>query len=227
MPRATRVLKASERGSANVLDTLILPYAQRQAQKGFLFGLRGTCVELDLPEPVRLRTDDALVLDDGGLVEVVAEPEPLIEARAENIQALARLAWHLGDRHVAVQVLERRLRVRREQAVEDLLAALGAKLVPIEAPFEPEGGAYDGAGHAHHGHEHAQNHDARDEHRHGHHEHGHAHHEHGHEHHAHGHSHSPEQHHHHDADGHHHDHHHRHDDDHHHGEPHSHERKPG
>ena len=114
MPRATRVLKASERGSANVLDTLILPYAQRQAQKGFLFGLRGTCVELDLPEPVRLRTDDSLVLDDGGLVEVVAAPEPLIEVRVEDMPALARLAWHLGDRHVPVQVLANRIRVRRD-----------------------------------------------------------------------------------------------------------------
>ena len=87
-----------------VVDTLILPYAQRQAQKGFLFGVKGTCVELDFAEPVRLRTDDALVLDDGGLVEVVAEPEPLIEARAADLPALARLAWHLGDRHVPVQV---------------------------------------------------------------------------------------------------------------------------
>ena len=77
MPRATRVLTAAERKDAPVLDTLILPHAQRQAQKGFLFGTKGTCVELDFTEPVRLRTDDALVLDDGGLVEVVAEPEPL------------------------------------------------------------------------------------------------------------------------------------------------------
>jgi urease accessory protein len=171
MPRATRVLKASERGSGAVLDTLILPYAQRQAQKGFLFGIKGTCVELDLAEPVRLKTDDALLLDDGGLVEVVAEPEPLIEARAENTKALARLAWHLGDRHVPVQVLERRLRVRREPAVEDLLAMLGAKLVPIEAPFEPEGGAYEHAqghshGHEHHHHHHHESHGHHHEHHH-------------------------------------------------------------
>ena len=124
------------------VDTLILPYAQRQAQKGFLFGVKGTCVELDLAEPVRLRTDDALVLDDGRLVEVVAEPEPLIEVRAADLPALARLAWHLGDRHVPVQVLERRLRLKRDPAIETLLQSLGAKVVAIEAPFEPEGGAY-------------------------------------------------------------------------------------
>ena len=109
MPRATRVLRAAERRDTSAVDTLILPHAQRQAQKGFLFGVKGICVELDFAEPVRLRTDDALVLDDGGLVEIVAEPEPLIEARAADLPALARLAWHLGDRHVPVQVLERRL----------------------------------------------------------------------------------------------------------------------
>ena len=130
MPRATRVLHAAERQDAAVVDTLILPHAQRQAQKGFLFGVKGTCVELDFAEPVRLRTDDALVLDDGRLVEVVAEPEPLIEARAADLPALARLAWHLGDRHVPVQVLERRLRLERDPAIETLLQASAPRSRP-------------------------------------------------------------------------------------------------
>jgi urease accessory protein len=195
MPRATRVLPAGERRDGAVLDTLILPYAQRQAHKGFLFGVKGTCVELDFAEPIRLRTDDALVLDDGALIEVVAEPEPLIEARAADLAALARLAWHLGDRHVPVQVLERKLRLKRDPAIEALLAGLGAKIVAIEAPFEPEGGAY--AAPADHSHDH-------------HHDHGH---QHGHDHHSHSHSHD----HHHDHGRDHHDHHdHRgHDHDHH------------
>ena len=181
MPRATRVLSASERRDAAVIDTLILPYAQRQAQKGFVFGVKGTCVELDLAEPVRLRTDDALVLEEGGLIEVVAEPEPLIEARAADLPGLARLAWHLGDRHVPVQVLERRLRLKRDPAIEALLTGLGARLVEIEAPFEPEGGAYatsagehqhhDHHAHDHHHHDHDHAHDHH--HEHGHHRHGH------------------------------------------------------
>jgi urease accessory protein len=178
MPRATRVLSAAERHGAAVLDTLILPFAQRQAQKGFVFGVKGTCVELDLPDPVRLRTDDALVLDDGGLVEVVAEPEPLIEARAADLPALARLAWHLGDRHVPVQVLERRLRLKRDPAIEALLEGLGAKIVAIEAPFEPEGGAYATPADAHHhpDHDHPDHHDHDHDHEHPHdHHHGHAH----------------------------------------------------
>jgi urease accessory protein len=172
MPRATRVVHAAERRDAPVIDTLILPHAQRQAQKGFLFGIKGICVELDFAEPVRLRTDDALVLDDGSLVEVVAEPEPLIEVRAADLPSLARLAWHLGDRHVPVQVLERRLRLRRDPAVEALLESLGAKPVAIDAPFEPEGGAYAapaGGHHHHHGHDHGHDHDHDHDHDHHHH----------------------------------------------------------
>jgi len=183
MPRATRILRAAERPDTSAIDTLILPQAQRQAQKGFLFGVKGTCVEIDFAEPVRLRTDDALVLDDGGLIEIVAEPEPLIEARAADLPALARLAWHLGDRHVPVQVLERRLRLKPDPAIETLLQSLGAKVVAIDAPFEPEGGAYDAAV-GDHGHDH-HHHDG-----HHHHDHGHAHgHDHGHHDHAHDHGH--------------------------------------
>jgi urease accessory protein len=202
MPRATRVVPAAERKDAPVLDTLILPHAQRQAQKGFLFGVKGTCVELDFAEPVRLRTDDALVLDDGGVVEVVAEPEPLVEVRAADLPSLARLAWHLGDRHVAVQIFERKLRLKRDPAIEAMLASLGAKVAAIEAPFEPEGGAYEAAAGGHH-HDHGHDH---------HHDHGHEHHH--HDDHAHGHEHH-----------HVHDEHCQHDHDHHHG--HSHDHKQG
>ena len=164
------------------MDTLILPYAQRQVKQGFVFGLKGTCVEIDLAEPARLRTDDVLVLEDGALVEIIAEAEPLMEVRAADLPALARLAWHLGDRHVPIQVLERRLRLRSDSAIKALLESLGAKVAMIDAPFEPEGGAYG----AHGGHEH--HHDHRHHHDHGHHHH---HHDgdHGHDHHHGGHHH--------------------------------------
>ncbi len=186
MPRATSVQPAAHRKGGTVVDTLILPYAQRQVKQGFLFGVKGICVEIDLAEPARLRTDDALVLDNGELVEVVAEAEPLIEVRAPDLAALARLAWHLGDRHVPVQILERRLRLARDPAIETLLESLGAKVAMIDAPFEPEGGAYEAAQeHGHHDHHH-----------------GHDHHDHSHDHHHHG-------------DGHDHDHDHHHDHGHH------------
>lgn len=205
MPRATSVQPAAQRQSGavtgTIIDTLILTHAQRQAKQGFAFGVKGICVEFDFPEHVRLRTDDALVLDDGSLVEIVAEAEPLIEARAADLPALARLAWHLGDRHVPVQILEKRLRMQRDPAIEELLAALGAKVIAIDAPFEPEGGAYDAQPHDHHDHSHHHGHDHHDHsHDHAHHAHDHKHgdacgcghdhaHDHGHDHHGHHHGH--------------------------------------
>lgn len=158
--RATRVLQPAERQNRPVADTVILDYAQRSAQKITVTGVKGGCFAIDLAQATRLRTDDALLLDDGSLVEVVAAPEPLIEARAADLAQLARLAWHLGDRHVPAQLFANRIRVRAEGAVEELLKTLGAKLARIEAPFEPEGGAYESA-HAHdhhHGHAHGHHH---------------------------------------------------------------------
>ena len=177
MTRATRVLNPAERGGRAVVDTVILDYAQRSARKITVTGIKGGRFEIELAQTARLRTDDLLLLDDGGLVEVVAAPEPLIEARAADLAALARLAWHLGDRHVPAQLFANRVRVRAEPAVEGLLKALGAKLSHIEAPFEPEGGAYEAA----HDHAHAQGHDHGHDHAHDYH-HGHAHGRHHHDH---------------------------------------------
>jgi urease accessory protein len=162
MPRAIRVVDASHGHERPIADTVILEFAQRSG-KASVTGVKGTAIDIDLHEPARLRTDDLLLLDDGSLVEVVAAAEPLIEARAADLAALARLAWHLGDRHVPVQVLPNRIRAKRDAGIEALLASLGAKVVVIEAPFEPEGGAYEssrGHGHDHdHAHGHGHHHD--------------------------------------------------------------------
>jgi urease accessory protein len=169
--RATRVLKPAERSGRTVADTVLLDYAQRSAGAVTATGLKGGHYEIALAQPTRLRTDDALLLEDDSLLEVVAAPEPLIEARAAAVADLARLAWHLGDRHIPVQMLPNRIRARREPAVENLLAALGAKVTMIEAPFEPEGGAYESQVHdlAHdlaHDHDHDQAHGHDDGHHH-------------------------------------------------------------
>ena len=171
MPRALRVLAPAERHGRPIIDTVILGYAARSAPRGTVSGVKGGAYEIALAEPRRLATDDLLELDDGRLVEVVAAAEPLLEARAADLASLARLAWQLGDRHVPVQVLNNRIRVQRSGEAEALLAALGAKVTPIEAPFEPEGGAYSShaRGHAHRDHDLAHEH-------HGHsHDHGHHH----------------------------------------------------
>jgi len=160
MPRATKVVCPAERGNRPVTDTVLLDYVQRSTQAITVTGLKGGRFDIALDQATRLRTDDALLLEDGSLVEVVAAPEPLIEARAGDVAGLARLAWHLGDRHVPVQMLPNRIRARHEPSIETLLKSLGAKLTRIEAPFEPEGGAYesvhahDHSHHHHHGHHH-------------------------------------------------------------------------
>jgi len=163
MPRAIRVLPAVQRQGRVVADVVLLNYAQRSTQTLTVTGEKGRCFDIALARPERLRTDDLLELDDGSLVEVVAAPEPLIEARAADLAALARLAWQLGDRHVPVQILPNRIRVQRAADIEALLVALGAGLTMIEAPFDPEGGAYalsDGHSHDHaHGHPHGHAHD--------------------------------------------------------------------
>jgi len=188
MPLATKLIPASARtteAAARVVDTLILPYTQRTTQRGFVFGTGGTCVELSFEEPVCLHTDDALLLDDGALVEVVAEPEPLLELRVEDPVKLARLAWHFGDNHIPVEIKKNRLRLQRNPELEAALTASGLKLTTIEAPFDPEGDAPHAGDHHHHHdhhhHDHGHHHHAHDHH----HDHGHEHHHHGHEHHDH------------------------------------------
>jgi urease accessory protein len=150
MPRAVRILAARDRRDASV-DTLILDADQRRVQRGRVVGERGTCVEFDLPAPIVLRTDDTILLDDGSMVEVVARAESLWEIRADVV-SLARLAWMLGDRHVQIEILANRIRLRRDPTLEPLLATAGAALAAIDAPFEPEGGAYTPSAAEHHHH---------------------------------------------------------------------------
>jgi urease accessory protein len=156
MLRVVRVVGSAQSDAARHIDSVILGPGQRRLQSAHLTGVKGTHIGLMLPEPVMLRMGDAFELDDGSFVDVVIEPEPLIEVRGSDLTHLARLAWHLGDRHAPVQVMGNRLRLRRDAALETMLAALGARLTPIEAPFDPEGGAY--ATHAHHDHAHGHRH---------------------------------------------------------------------
>ncbi len=174
MLRVVRVVHSAS-ASGRQIDSIILKPGERRLQTGHFVGVNGTQIGAMLPEPVVLRNGDALELDDGSVVDVVIEPEPLIEIRGNDLTHLARLAWHLGDRHVPVQIFANRVRMRPDDALETMLKGLGARLAPIEAPFDPEGGAY--AHHARHGHDHdpAHRHDHGHEH---HHPHSHSHHHH-------------------------------------------------
>lgn len=140
-------------------DTIVLDWDERQRRRIVMRGVRGLQFTLDLEQPAALRSGDALALEDGRLVEILAAPEPLVEIRARHKRDVARIAWHLGNRHLPTQILGERLRIRRDHVIEDMLRGLGARLTPIEAPFDPEGGAYAGEGHGHHhGHGHGHPH---------------------------------------------------------------------
>ncbi len=137
-------------------DSIVLAYDDRHRRRMTMTGTRGSEFLLDLPEATFLRGGDALVLEDGRLIEVVSAAEPLLEIRCADSLHLARIAWHLGNRHVPAQLLSNAVRIRRDHVIAEMVARLGARVVAIEAPFDPEGGAYDGATghHDHHGHSH-------------------------------------------------------------------------
>ena len=173
--------------SGEPADTVVLDYDERYRRRFAMTGVRGLGFLLDLPEAVMLRAGDGLKLDDGGIVEVVAAPEPLAEIRAADSAALTRVAWHLGNRHLPTELTKRSLRIRRDPVIEEMARGLGALVVAIEAPFNPEGGAYVRAAGGHdddhdHDHGHAHDHDHRHDHGHDRHDHGHDDHDHGHDH---------------------------------------------
>jgi urease accessory protein len=189
MIRAIEV-KPQHRWTEAPADTVVLDFDDRHRRRMAMTGTRGLAFLLDLEKAVALRGGDALVLEDGRLVEVVAAPEPLIEIKGADPHHLIRLAWHLGNRHLPTQLMPKALRIRRDHVIEAMVRGLGARVVEIEAPFDPEGGAYAG-GHDHgretHTHYHAHAHDDGHHHDHDHHHH---HDDHGGDEHHHGHSHA-------------------------------------
>ena len=146
MIRATKV-RAHHRWTEPPADTVVLGFDDRHRRRMAMTGTRGLEFLLDLENAVALRGGDALVLDDGRLIEVVAAPEPLLEIRGNDPHHLVRVAWHLGNRHLPTQIMAKGLRIRRDHVIEAMVKGLGARVIEIEAPFDPEGGAYAGDGH--------------------------------------------------------------------------------
>jgi urease accessory protein len=140
--RATTIVVAGQWNGASSVDRVVLDADERQCRRTVLTCENGTRFLLDLPNPTMLRDGDGLVLDDGSIVRVASKSEPLLEVVARSQSDLARFAWHLGNRHADVQVMGTRLRIRRDHVLEDMLRRLGARPVLIEAPFDPEPGAY-------------------------------------------------------------------------------------
>lgn len=115
---------------------------------------------LDLPQAVLLRQGNGLVLEDGNVIEVRARAEPLYEVSAQSSKDLLILAWHIGNRHLAADIAETCILLRRDHVIKAMLEGLGATVREVSGPFNPEGGAYSGGFHGHdHGHDHGPDHE--------------------------------------------------------------------
>lgn len=128
---------------------LRLPFESRQKSRLRTKLVSGEEVGLMLPRGDILRGGDLVTASDGRVIEVVAEAEKVLHVECETPAALAKAAYHLGNRHVPVQVGEGFLRLAADHVLEEMLKKLGAKVSAREAPFEPEAGAYAGGHHQH------------------------------------------------------------------------------
>ena len=140
------------------MGTLTLDFDARHRRRIRLMTDQGEDVLLDLPKAVAMADGDALQLEDGRLLKVQAAAEAVVEIRHNDPNQLMRLAWHLGNRHLPTEIRDDALRIRPDHVIEDMLHRFGAELCNVQAPFQPEGGAY-GNGH-HHDHDHRAHHHA-------------------------------------------------------------------
>lgn len=148
--RATEVLPTGNWDAATAVDQVSIDFDRRFRRRILLVTDGGRNVLLDLPQAVRLRHGDGLKLENGAVVRVVARAEKLLEIHAHSDAELVRIAWHLGNRHLPVQLIRDRIRIREDHVIGEMVELLGGHVEAIEAPFDPEAGAYAG-GHHHHG----------------------------------------------------------------------------
>ena len=150
------------------IGTITLDFDSRRRRRIRLTADDGTAFLLNLAEVSTLRDGDVLRLENGDGITVKAAAEPVVDVTCKNTAELVRVAWHLGNRHLPTQLLGDRLRIRQDHVIEEMLQLLGATPTRVNAPFNPEGGAY--------GHGETQSHEHTHDHSHGHdHPHSHSH----------------------------------------------------
>ena len=177
MLRATRVQPRGSWDEGKVVDRVVLDFEDRFRRRVRLRAESGLLFLLDLPTATVLHEGDGLALDGGGFVRVVAKPERLVSVTAATAGGLARLAWHIGNRHLPADIRADRILIRDDHVIVDMLRGLGATVEAIEAPFNPEGGAYGQHNHdPRHPHVHGHDHNGHDHGGHDHDGHGHHHH---------------------------------------------------
>jgi len=132
-------------------EVVTLDFHARYRRRMRLMTDQGSDLDLNLPKAVAMADGDGLQLEDGKWLRIRAAAEPIIEVRHDDLGQFARIAWHLGNRHLPTEIHGRVIRIKPDPVIEDMVVGLGADIKRVDAPFQPEGGAYGGTGH-HHGH---------------------------------------------------------------------------
>jgi len=145
----------SHHSHAESAGTLLLDHSERHLRRKLLATREGEELMVDLAEPIRLAHGDALVLEDGRIVTIIAAEEDLHEVRPGPAVPLSHLAWHLGNRHLAAQIDRDRILILRDHVIRAMLEGLGATVTDVRERFQPVHGAYHqhGEGHGHHHHD--------------------------------------------------------------------------
>jgi urease accessory protein len=161
MLRATSVVRKGQIGPRHIAGTITLDRQSRYRRRVVLKMDDGGELLLDLAEATYMADGDAVLLEGGsGVVLVKAAAEDLMEIRAADPLALARIAWHLGNRHTPAQIRPDAILIQPDHVLAEMVRGLGAEVRRVRCAFEPEGGAYGGHGalqhgqHHHHGHDH-------------------------------------------------------------------------
>ncbi len=151
MRRATSIVGSGNLPGDNVLSTVTLCFEDRFRRRKKMTDDSGTDFLLDLADAVQLEEGDALLLEDGSVIEVKAAEEEVLDIYCNNKAQTARIAWHIGNRHTPVQVLkDGNLRIIYDHVLRQMVEGLGARTENKYAPFSPEQGAYAGV----HSHDH-------------------------------------------------------------------------
>lgn len=169
--------RLAENSTSACEDAVVLPFDLRQKSRLRVALNSGREAAIFTERGSILRGGDVLCDVEGLRVQVIAADETVSTVRGDSALALMRAAYHLGNRHVPLQVAADFLRYQHDHVLDDMVRSLGLQVGTEQAPFEPEPGAYSGAGHAHshsHGHSHSEGHSHSHAHSHSH-LHGHSH----------------------------------------------------
>jgi urease accessory protein len=133
--------------------TLTLPFDLRQKSRFKALLDDGNEAGVFLPRGHLLRGGDCLKATDGKIIEIIAADETVSTVYSENPVDIARASYHLGNRHVHLQIAEKWVRYLHDHVLDDMVRGLGLNVSVEKAAFEPEAGAYSGGGHHHHHHD--------------------------------------------------------------------------